>query len=109
MAQAGRRRIDQPRKAPMQTLPAVAELLHRAGTEILDDDIGAREQRIEDALVRLVLEIEGDRLFAAVDRHEVARLAVEEWAVVAPTVPPPPPLHPSPPPAPPPPPARAIT
>src|SRR5260221_444152 len=69
MAEARRRRIDQPRKAPVQALPAIAELLHRAGTEILDDDIGAREQRVEDALVRLVLEIDGDRFLAAVDRH----------------------------------------
>ena len=71
VAEARARRIDKPGEARMQRLPAIAEALHRAGAKVLDHHVGVRQQVLEDRAVAVVLEVEGDALLAAVDRHEV--------------------------------------
>ena len=48
MAEARGRGVDQARIARVQGIPAVAELFHRAGPEILDERIGLVEQALED-------------------------------------------------------------
>ncbi len=67
----------------MQRLPAIAELFHRAGAEILDQHVGLVEEPLEDGAVGLGLEVERDRLLAAVDRGEIGRFAVAEGTVFA--------------------------
>ena len=83
VAEARGRGVDQLGIPLVQRVPAVAQLLHRAGPEVLDDDVGLLEQLLEDRAVLVVLEVERDRFLAAVDRGEVGRLAVDERAVGA--------------------------
>ena len=81
MAEARGRGVDQLRVLGVELLPAVTQLLHRAGTEVLDDDIGLGEQLVENGAVRFGLEVEGDALLAAIDRGEVGRLPLDERSV----------------------------
>ena len=66
----------------MQVVPAVAELLHRPGSKVLDEHVGVEQQRLELLAVGRVLEIERSRLLPAVERGEVRGDAVDERADV---------------------------
>ncbi len=83
MAEARSRRVDELRVLGVQRLPAVAQLFHRAGPEVLDHDVGLLEQLLEDLAVGIGLEVERDALLAAIDRGEIGRLAVDEGTVGA--------------------------
>ena len=83
MAEARGRGVDQLGILRVQRLPAVAQLLHRAGPEVLDHDVGLLEQLLEDLAVGVVLEVERDAFLAAIDRGEVGRLAVDERPIGA--------------------------
>ena len=48
LAEARDRRHHEPRMRALELLPAVAELVHHARTEVLDEHVGAREQALED-------------------------------------------------------------
>ena len=67
MAEAGSGGVDEAGIARVQRFPAIAELFHRAGPEVLDDGIGLVQQALENLAVRRRLQIERDRLLAAVD------------------------------------------
>jgi hypothetical protein len=58
--------------------PAVAEPLHRARTEVLDEHVGAREQALEERAVAGFVQVEREALLAAVHRLEVGGLAGDE-------------------------------
>ena len=81
VAEARGRGVDQLGILLVQSVPAVAQLLHRAGAEVLDHDVGLLEQLLEDLAVGVALEVEGDAFLAAVDRGEIGRLAVDEGTV----------------------------
>ena len=83
MAETGAGGVDQGRVAVLEVVPAVAELLHRAGAEILSHHVGTGQQRLEDGAVAIVLEVERNALLAAVDGDEIGGLAVDERAVFA--------------------------
>ena len=83
VAEARGRGVDQLGILLVQRFPAIAQLLHRAGPEVLDDDVGLFEQLLEDLALLVVLEVERDAFLAAVDRGEVGRLALDERAVGA--------------------------
>ena len=83
MAEARGRGVDQLGILLVQGVPAVAQLLHRAGPEVLDDHVGLFEQLLEDLALLVVLEVERDAFLAAVDRGEVGRLALDERPVGA--------------------------
>ena len=51
MAEARGGGIDQPGIALVQRVPAIAELFHRAGPEILDQGVGLVQQALEDVAV----------------------------------------------------------
>src|SRR3954469_710212 len=67
----------------MQALPAITELFHSAGAEVLDERVGLVEQPLENVAASGRFEVERDRLLAAVDRGEIGRFAILEWAVMA--------------------------
>jgi hypothetical protein len=67
----------------VQRIPAIAQLLHGAGAEVLHDDVGLLEQLLEDLALLVVLEVERDAFLAAIDRREIGRLAVDERPVGA--------------------------
>ena len=60
-----------------------AELAHRAGLEVLHEHVGLREHGGEQRLVVGLGEIEDDRLLAAVEPDEIARLAVGDIVIAA--------------------------
>jgi hypothetical protein len=74
VAETGDREDHQPRVAGLQRLDAEAEPVEHAGAEVLHQHVGPVDQAEQDVLVRLVLEVEGDRLLVAVAREEVRRL-----------------------------------
>ena len=49
-----------------------AETLRRAGGEVLDEDVGVFQEAVQDVAGGLLLQVQGDRLFGAVDPDEVA-------------------------------------
>src|SRR6266540_366419 len=55
-----------------------AEVGHRAGSEVLDDDVGSRREPAEHIPARVLLEVERDAALAAVEADEVPALAVDE-------------------------------
>ncbi len=59
------------------------EPLGRAGGEVLDEDVGARQQPLEQRQVVGALDVERERFLAAVDPDEVGRLAVHRAVVAA--------------------------
>ena len=71
-AEAGDRAIDQPGIVRGQRLVAEAKPVHRAGAEILDDDIGGARQPARRRLPVLGLQVERDALLVAVHRTERA-------------------------------------
>ena len=58
--------------------PVVAQVppLHRAGAEILDQDVGPRDQTVDDVLAFLLARVDGDRFLVAGEHREPQRLAV---------------------------------
>ena len=62
----------------MQGFPAVAETLHRAGPEVLDQHVGPREQTLEERAIGGQLEIEREALLAAVQRQEIRGAILDE-------------------------------
>ncbi len=78
LAEPGDRAVDQPRVRFAKGLEAEAEALHRAGTEVLQHYIGARDEPAQDGLPLRRLEVEGEALLAAINRHEVGGLAPRE-------------------------------
>jgi len=82
VAKPGDGRVDQSRMAGVEGLPAVAEFLHRARAEILDQNVGFFQESFEERAVVLILQIEGDALLAAVQRDEVGGGARDEGSNV---------------------------
>ena len=80
LAEARDRRHHQPRMLALELLPAVAEPLHHARTEVLDEHVGALEQPLEHAAVGRGVEIEREALLAAVERDEVGGRVADEGA-----------------------------
>ena len=79
LAEAGDRAVDQPRPSrPTTRLVAEPQPLHRAGTEVLDQHVGAIEQPLEDRRARRLLQVERQALLVAVDAEEVRALAADE-------------------------------
>ena len=70
--EAGDRAIDQPRIVGGERLIAEAEPVHRAGAEILDDDVGSERKLSRRRLAVLGLQVERDALLVAVHRAERA-------------------------------------
>ncbi len=75
--------VDEPRKACVQGVPAVAEPLHRTRAEVLDEHVGPREQALEERAIGRHLQVERKALLAAVQRQEVRRTVLDEGADVA--------------------------
>ena len=73
LAVAGDRAIDQPRIDLAQRLGAETEPRHHAGPELLDQDVGALDQRHQPGAVALVLEIEHQALLAAIEHARTSR------------------------------------
>ena len=63
-----------------------AQSLGRAGTQIVDQDVGARRETFEIRFPRLAFQVQGHGLFVAVDHVERQRVAVPEIGAHAPRV-----------------------
>jgi hypothetical protein len=72
----GDRRVDQPRVLGAQRVVIDPELRHHARPVVLDEDVRHAGEACEDGAALLVIEIEDNALFAAVD-------GIEGGAVVA--------------------------
>ena len=59
-----------------RTFVADAQPVHRAGREVLHDDVDLLDEAEEERLALGVAEVDGDRALAAVDAEEVAAPAV---------------------------------
>jgi len=78
LAKARGRSHHEARVARVQRLPAVAEALHGAGTKVLDENVGAAQQALEDGAVPGVLQVERDALLAAIQRRKVGGAPIDE-------------------------------
>src|SRR5439155_8540487 len=78
LAEARDRAVDEARVEATGPVVAEAEASERAGTEVLEEDVGGGEEPPQDLLPRLRLEVEGEALLAPVDAHEVRRLTPGE-------------------------------
>src|SRR6266480_4303410 len=76
LAEARDRAVDEPRVELRQGTVAQAELRHRPGTEVLEEDIALSHERRHDPAPLRRLEVQGDALLAPVDRHEVGGFAL---------------------------------
>ena len=84
LAVAGHARVDQPRVALVQVLGAEAPLLHRAGAEVLEHDVGGGGQLGGDALPLGLAQVERDgALVAGQDRPPQGAVVVAQAAPVA--------------------------
>ena len=83
LAVAGDRAIDQLGIDRAHRLIAEPQPRHHAGAELLDQHIGAGQQRHKLVAIGLVLEIEHEALLAAVEQREHRALAVEARLVMA--------------------------
>ena len=72
------RRVDQPRMRGRQRAVVEPQAREHAGPEVLDEDIGARDERVEHAASLGALEVERHALLVPVDAQEVSALAVDE-------------------------------
>ncbi len=72
------RTVDHPRMPRRNRRVVEAEPGDGAGPEVLDDDVGARDQPPRDGPARVVLEVDGAAPLVAVDREVVGRLAREK-------------------------------
>ena len=93
LAIAGETRHHEARIELGQDVPAAAHLLHRAGTEILDENVGFRHQPAQQILRFGVTEIEGKAPLVAVEHHEIDALSLDVGPEAAGVVPEPRPLH----------------
>src|SRR6058998_3525744 len=75
LAEARDRAVHEARIEAAQCLEAHAEPFHRAGAEVLDDDVALAREAPQNVQALAGLEVERDALLAAVDRHEVRGLA----------------------------------
>ena len=83
VAIAGDGAADQRRIVLAQPLAREAELVHRAGLEVLQQHVGARDQRLELRAAFLGGEIDHHRLLAAVEPDEIAALALGRRVIAA--------------------------
>ncbi|MEK7859941.1 MAG: hypothetical protein AAB284_01135, partial [Chloroflexota bacterium] len=74
---AADRRVDKPVVRLEEGGGGEAEVGHRPGAEVLDDDVGASRQAPEELLPLVGLEVEGEAALVAVEPDELAALAVE--------------------------------
>src|SRR5262249_47569847 len=70
LAVAGGGDVEEPRVERGRRLVAEPEPLHDAGPEVLDEDVGARDQLPGDGLAVGVLEVDGQAPLVPVGRHE---------------------------------------
>src|SRR5690349_7699116 len=59
------------------------ETVHRARAEVFDENVGARDKRVEDRAAARMLEVERDAFFVAVDAEEIGALALDEGGTPA--------------------------
>ena len=78
LAEPGNRAINETRMLRREPLVPQPDPLHLRGSEIFDQHVGPREQRIQNRPRALVLEIERERLLVAVDAEEVGALAADK-------------------------------
>ena len=78
VAVAGDRAVDQARQARVQMLEAEPQAVERARPEVLDQDVGARQEALEQRAAARLLEIERDAEFGAVDGQEVAAFSLDK-------------------------------
>ena len=83
LAVAGDRAIDQPRIDRPHRLVAEPEPRHDARAELLDQHVGAFDQRLKLGAIRFALEVEHQAFLAAVEQREHRALAVETRLVMA--------------------------
>jgi hypothetical protein len=73
VTEAGDRENDEPGVEFLQRRDPEPEPLEHAGTEVLDQDVGAAYQVEQHLAIAIVFEVEGDRLFVSVGREKVRR------------------------------------
>jgi hypothetical protein len=76
LAVAGDADHDQPRVDGRERIEAEPPLLHRAGPEILDQDVGLRDELLDQVLAGRLAGVDLDRLLVAGDDRPPQRLAV---------------------------------
>jgi hypothetical protein len=82
VAVAGNRADDQAGIVAPQPLEIEAELLDGARLEVLDEDVGLRQQRLEERAILRLREIADDVFLDAVDPDDTRSLAVDLLVVV---------------------------
>ena len=83
VAIAGDGAADQRRIILFQAFKRKAELVHRAGFEILQQHVGARDQRFERGAPLFGREVDDHRILAAVEPDEIAALALGDGIIFA--------------------------
>src|SRR5689334_10573052 len=78
LTESGNRTVNDSRMARDNLRVPPAEPIERAGPEIFDDHVRAREQRVDHASGGSVFQIERDALLVAIDAEEVRAFAVDE-------------------------------
>ena len=78
LAVAGDRAIDQPRIDLAQRLVAEPEAVHHAGAEILDQDIGFRDQPMNERDRIGILEVEREASLSRIELAEIGAVAVAD-------------------------------
>src|SRR5688500_3952326 len=78
LSPAGDRAVDEPRVRTHEVLRVEAEVAHRAGPKVLDDDVGTRAELAEQRLAVLALQVEREAALPAVQPREIAALAVDD-------------------------------
>src|SRR5467141_1703790 len=71
----GDRAVDQTRVQPRGAREVESQLLDDAGAQALDEDVGARDEALEDLEAALALAVQRQALLVAVQRHEQRALA----------------------------------
>jgi hypothetical protein len=66
-----------------QRLSVESETRRRAGREILDEDVGLRDQTRQDFVRLRVLDVEREAFFRAVEPYEIRRQAFDRLIVIA--------------------------
>ena len=75
---SGNRAIDQPRERRRQRRIVEPVAGQRAGPEVLHQDVGASDERIEHTTALGMLEVERHALFVSIDAEKVSALAAEK-------------------------------
>ena len=76
VAETRQRSVDQPRVPLAETLGGQVEFLHCSGAEIFNEHVGPIDEVQERLAIGVLLEIQGDALFSAVDAGEVRTLSI---------------------------------